>query len=128
MDWGTIVTMSIEGEILTYVLTAALAVSAGLVLGGAPLTTYKRTGFIPGLLIMGVVVVVGFALGARAPWMGPIFAMVSLLTSTLAAAAEKRNESAFANETFWNRVIAVLNVRRGVPLDEVGRNVRDPEL
>lgn len=108
--------MSIEGEILTYVLTAALAVSAGLVLGGAPSTTYRRTGFIPGLLIMGVVVVVGFALAARAPWMGPIFAIVSVLTGMLSAAATKKNEPAFERETLYNRAIAVLNVRRGLPV------------
>lgn len=74
---------------------------------------------------MGVVVVAGFALGLRAPWVGPIFAIVSVLTGTLSAAAAKKNEPAFEHETYWNRVIAVLNVRRGVPLDQTGQRVQE---
>lgn len=111
-------TAPIEGEILVYVLTAALAVSAGLVLGGLSSTVHRWAVIAAGLLIVAVVTVAGFVLGLSAPWVGPIFAIVSVLSGTLAAAAAKKSEPAFEDKSFGSRLIAVLNVRRGVPLGE----------
>jgi hypothetical protein len=116
----TIVTIGIDGEILVYVLTASLAVSAGLVFGGVSATARRRSTISAGLLIVGVVTAAGFALGSSAPWVGPIFAIVSMLAGTLFAAAAKRDEPAFEDESFGSRLVAVLNVRRGVPLEEAG--------
>lgn len=113
-------TIGIEGEILTYVLTATLAVSAGLVLGGVSATAHRRSAISAGLLIVGVVTAAGLALGSSAPWVGPIFAIVSMLVGTLFAAAAKKNEAAFEDESFGSRLVAVLNVRRGVPVEEAG--------
>lgn len=110
--------VSVGIEILVYVLTAALAVSAGLVLGWSPSTRYPRAGFTAGLLIIGVATIAGFILGSDAPWMGPIFALVCLTTGTLAAAVAKGEDPAYRGESFGTRVLAVLNVRRGVPLGD----------
>lgn len=110
--------MGVNGEILVYVLTAALAVSAGLILGGSPSSAHPRAGFIAGVLIVIVATVTGFLLGASTPWIGPLFALVCLVTGTLAAAAAKGDDPAYRDESFGNRIVAVLRVRRGVPLGD----------
>lgn len=107
------------GEILVYALTAALAVSAGLVVGMSSSTTHRRGGSIANLLIIGVVVVGGFVLGAAAPWIGPIFAFVAIATGILAMAAAKGDDPNFKDASFGNRVVAVFASRRIGTVEDV---------
>lgn len=120
--------MGVDGEIVAYMLTTVLAVSAGLVMGGWPSNTHRWMRLTSGLLIVAVVVVAGFTLGRNAPWVGPIFALVCMSAGTLAAAAAKRNDPAIEHEPFGSRLIAVLNERRGVALEERDRGASDSDV
>ncbi|MGW9159274.1 hypothetical protein [Microbacterium sp. NPDC055665] len=100
-----------NGEVLTYALTAALAISAGLTLGSARSSRHKAASLIAGLLIVASVVVASVALGAQAPWMGPIFAIVAVLTTTLAAAEASADNPALKDESFGRRLALVLSRR-----------------
>lgn len=112
-------TIGIEGEILVYVLTASLAVSAGLVLGGPSSSTHQWMRLTSGLLIVMVVVVAGFALGLNAPWVGPIFALVCMLAGTLAATAAKRSDRAL---TPLERASPSSRIRRCSSSDRTSRS------
>ncbi|MFS0895000.1 hypothetical protein [Microbacterium sp. 179-I 3D3 NHS] len=97
-------------ETLVYVLTGALAVSAGIAMG-VQTKALRWAGFSAAILITGVVVITGFTIGAAAPWMGPIFAVIAALTSVLIAAASRRDEPGFQGESYWRRVVLVLSPR-----------------
>lgn len=118
-------TIGVEGEVLVYALTLALAVSTGLCMGPTPSGPSPWTGALAGLLSTGVVAVGAFTLGASAPWVGPLFALVSLLTATLAAASAKGYDPAFADASFGSRIVAVLNARQGVRAEARAREA-DP--
>lgn len=97
-------------ETLVYVLTGALAVSAGIAMA-IPTKAFRWAGFSAAILITAVVVITGFTIGAAAPWIGPIFAIIAALTSVLIAAASRRDEPGFRGESYWRRVVLVLSPR-----------------
>lgn len=105
MDLGS------SGEVLAYILTAALAISAGLTLGAARSSRHKAASLVAGLLVVASVVIASIAAGTHAPWMGPIFAIVAVLTTLLTAAAASGGDPALRGESFGRRVALVLSKR-----------------
>lgn len=105
--------MAIEGvgEIVVYVLTAAQAVAAGVVLAVASGGRHRSSLYIVGVLIVGVTVVMGFILGSNAPWAGPILAVVASVTRILAGAAFLGSDPAMRPEQFGRRVVLTLSRR-----------------
>ena len=97
-------------ETLVYVLTGALAVSAGIAMG-IQTKALRWAAFSAAILITGVVVIAGFTIGAAAPWIGPLFAIIAPFTSVLIAATSRRDEPAFRGESYWRRVVLVLSPR-----------------
>ncbi len=92
-------------EITAYGVTALVGVSSGLAFGAAGATAHRSLGYASGVLSTVAVVVVAFALGGRAPWIGPVFALVTVLTTLLVAAAVLRGHPGLLTEPYWRRVI-----------------------
>ncbi|MDQ0647281.1 CHASE2 domain-containing sensor protein [Microbacterium natoriense] len=99
-------------EILAYVLTAGLAGSAGLILGITRSNRHKAIGLIAALLIVASVIVAGIVAGARAPWIGPIFAIVAVLTTLLTTAGASTDDPALRNERFGRRLVLAFFPKR----------------
>jgi hypothetical protein len=97
---------------VAYVATAALAVSAGLSFGARPTGAARWLGVAAGAIIVGAVTAGGLALGSQAPWVGPMFAIVTGATAVLVAAYTRRDEPGFRSEPFWRRVRMALSIRR----------------
>ena len=110
--------MTIGGieEIIVYVLAFAQAVSVGLVLASAPSSRHRSALFVAGLLLVGVAVVAGFALGSRALWIGPIFAVVACVTGVVATARSLGGDPSMQGESFGQRLVYALS-RRPHPAD-----------
>lgn len=102
----------VQLDIVVYVATAALAVSAGLSFGSRPTGPARWLGVAAGALIVGAVTAGGLALGSQAPWVGPMFAIVTGVTAVLVAAHARRDEPEFRSEPFWRRVRMALSTRR----------------
>ncbi|MCS3442824.1 hypothetical protein [Microbacterium phyllosphaerae] len=100
------------GEIVVYALAAAQGVSVGMMLGIASGSRHRAALRTAGLLVVGVTVTAGFMLGATAPWIGPIFAIVSALTSVLTTARTLGADAAMRAESFGQRIVYVLSRRR----------------
>lgn len=96
-------------EPLIYVATMMLAVSAGLMAGARIASPHRWTGGIAAVLIVGGVLIGGVVLGSAAPWVGPIFGIVSGITVVLVSATARRDEPAFRSEPFGRRVLMVLS-------------------
>lgn len=94
-----------------YVLTAALGISAGVMFGVKISPPFRLAGVMTGVLTVGVVVGCGLSCGGEAPWIGPLFAAIAIITSVLVAAEARRDEPMFLVEPYWRRVILVLSPR-----------------
>ncbi|WP_311260481.1 hypothetical protein [Microbacterium sp. WCS2018Hpa-9] len=104
-------TVGATEEIIVYVLAFAQAVSVGLISASASSSRHRSALYVAGLLMIGVTVVAGFVLGARAPWIGPIFAIVAAVTGTLAAARSLGDDPAMRGESYGQRIVFVLSRR-----------------
>lgn len=104
------------GEIVIYVLGAAQAVSVGLIFGLAPASKHRIALYLAGLLMVGVTVVAGFAVGTSAPWLGPIFALIAAATGVGTAAWSLGNDPAMQGESFGQRIVYAL-ARRPAHID-----------
>ncbi|MCZ4302516.1 hypothetical protein [Microbacterium oxydans] len=100
-------------EPIVYALVFLLAVSAGLAFGAATAMPNRWFGRGSGLLITFVVVFVGLQLGARAVWIGPIYALATVATTVMVAAVVRRNEPAFLAASYWRRMLLVVAGRNG---------------
>lgn len=94
-----------------YVLTAALALCAGLMFGVKVGPPFRLAGAAAGVLIVGVAVGFGVSSGGESPWSGPLFVTISLVTSVLVSAEARRDEPMFRAEGYWRRVVLVLSPR-----------------
>ncbi|WP_426324174.1 hypothetical protein [Microbacterium sp. E-13] len=92
-------------EFTTYGVTALVGVSAGLAFGAADATAHRWLGYASGVLTTIAVVVVAFALGSPAPWIGPVFALVTVPITLLTAAGVLRSHPGLLTEPYWRRVI-----------------------
>ncbi|MFV0375279.1 hypothetical protein [Microbacterium sp.] len=94
-------------EMLIYVLTALIAVSTGVTFCAAsagPLRVLTNTA---GILSTAAVVIAAVVIGAGAPWMGPLFAIVAGLTALLVAAVARAAEPGLVGEPYWRRVTLI---------------------
>lgn len=96
---------------LVYVLTAALGLSAGVMFGVKISPPFRLAGVMAGVLVVGAVVGFGLSLGDEAPWIGPLFAAIAIITSVLISAEARRDEPMFLVEPYRRRVILVLSPR-----------------
>ena len=94
-----------------YVVTAALALSAGVMFGVKIGPPFRLAGVVAGTLIVGVVIGFGLSFAGDWPWIGPLFATISVVTSVLVVAEARRDEPMFLVEPYWRRVILVLSPR-----------------
>jgi len=98
-------------EIIIYILAFAQAISVGLVFAFASGSRHRSTLNISGMILIGVAVGAGFALGSRAPWIGPIFAIVASVTAIVATARSLRDDPAMRDESFGWRLVYALTRR-----------------
>lgn len=94
---------------LIYLLVALLALSAGICMGLASSSSHKRLLQVASFAVVVVVVVAGFHIGVDAVWIGPIFALVALLTSVMVAAYARREEPVFLANSYWRRMLLVMS-------------------
>lgn len=98
-------------EIVVYLLAIAQAIGVGLVFACASGSRHRSALNISGLVLIAVAVGAGFALGPRAPWVGPIFAIVTSVTGIVATARSLRDDPAMRDESFGWRVVYALSLR-----------------
>lgn len=94
-------------EMLIYTLTALIAFSTGVTFGAAPAGTLRVLTSVAGMLSTVAVVIAAIPIGAAAPWMGPLFAVVVGLTTLLVAAVARATEPGLVGETYWRRVTLI---------------------
>jgi hypothetical protein len=94
-------------EPLAYLLTIPLAVSAGLSFGLTGSGVHRRLGQAAAGLIAVFVVVVGLMIGTQAVWIGPIFLLVSMITTVIVGAFVRRDEPMFLASSYWRRILLV---------------------
>lgn len=113
-------------EPLVYLLTVLLAVSAGLGFGVKAAGVHRWLGCVAGILVVAFVVVVGFMIGARAVWIGPIFFLVSMVTTVMVGASVRRNEPMFLASSYWRRILLVGRGYKSEPAEASGDTERPP--
>lgn len=109
--------MAITGaaEIVVFVLAGMQAVGVGIIFALAPGSRHRSALHIAGALFVGAAVLAGVALGATAPWFGPIFAVVASVTGILASATFLGNDPAMRDAPFRQRIVFALSRRpRGI--------------
>lgn len=98
-------------ELAVYVLTSLVGVAAGIAFAG-PAGAYRVFGYVSGLLTTVVVVVVAFSVADQAPWIGPVYALVSVLTTLLVSASVQAGEPGLNGEPYGRRVVLLAFHRR----------------
>lgn len=96
-----------SNEPLIYLFTVLLGVSVGLSFASTAAGSFRWLGRAAGLLVLGFVVIVGFIIGARAIWIGPIFVLVLLVTNVMVGAIVRRDEPMFLASSYWQRILLV---------------------
>ena len=94
-------------EMLIYTLTALIAVSTGVTFGAASAGPLRVLATVAGTLSTAAVVIAAIAIGAAAPWTGPLFAIVAGLTALLVAAVARAAEPGLVGEPYWRRVTLI---------------------
>ncbi|MEV4736681.1 MULTISPECIES: hypothetical protein [unclassified Microbacterium] len=107
-------------EPFVYLLTVLLAVSAGLGFGVKAAGVHRWLGQVAGILVTAFVVVVGFMIGAHAVWIGPIFLLVSMVTTVVVGVSGRRNEPMFLASSYWRRVLLVSRGYKSEPGEASG--------
>lgn len=97
--------------VIIYMLAFAQAVSAGLVFAFASASRHRFVLNVSGFLLVGVAVGAGFALGSRAPWIGPIFAVAASVTGLVATAWSLGDDPVMRGEPFGQRIVYALSRR-----------------
>jgi hypothetical protein len=87
-----------------YLLSAVYAACVGVVLAYRSHPTDRALGAV-GLALIGVFVVVAFLEAPRLPLLGPLFAVVSIVTSVVVQAHRLREHPALAGEPYRRRVL-----------------------
>lgn len=98
-------------ELAVYVLTALVGVAAGIAFA-APAGAYRVLGSVSGLLTTVAVVVVAFSVADQAPWIGPVYALVSVLTTLLVSASVQGGEPGLLGEPYGRRIVLLAFHRR----------------
>lgn len=90
---------------LAYGLTSAVAMCIGILYAYTARLPHRR---IPvgalGVLVL-VFVAVAFAIGSQVPWMGPIFALIVVISSMLTRGALLRDHPLIGGDSYWRRVL-----------------------
>lgn len=84
----------------TYLLTFIVAVGVGLI----PTRRTSR-GWVAVALITVAVVALAFALGARAPWIAPIYVVVYAITGIMIEAHELAENPVVGHESYVRRIL-----------------------
>ena len=95
-------------EVLVYLLTAMVAVAAGIAFSIPAAGVFRALAALAGALLTVAVIIAAFQLGAAAPWMGPIHALVAAASALLVSAAARAGEPVLATEPYWRRVTLIL--------------------
>lgn len=105
----------VADEALIYLLTVLLGVSVGLSFASTTAGAFRWLGRVAGLLVLSVVVIAGFIIGARAVWIGPIFVLVLFITTVMVGALIPRDDPVFLAQSYWRRVLLVSRGYKSAP-------------
>lgn len=107
-------------EPIIYLLTVLLGASVGISFASTAVGPFRWPGRVAGLLVLSVVVIAGFIIGARAVWIGPIFVLALFVTNVMVGASLRRDDPVFLAQSYWRRVLLVSRGYKSEPSAAAG--------
>lgn len=90
---------------LAYGLTVVVAVCVGILYSYTARLSQRKIPLAALGLIVFAFVILAFAMGSQATWMGPIFALIVVISSSLTRGALLRDHPLIGGESYWRRVL-----------------------